>query len=379
MKKNIACVAAGLSFVSAGAFAQSSVVLYGTLDEGINYTSNANGKSAWQMSSVAIVTSNWGLKGSEDLGGGLHAIFNLSSGINVESGTAAYDGRLFGYQSYVGLQDDKIGTVTLGRQFDPVMDLIGPLTANSSWGGYLFSHPLDNDNTDGTWHADNSVKFTSAAYGGLSGSALYGFSNQAGNFAQNRVYAVGLNYTHATLTAAAVYEDLSSPGSTAGGSIASDDSGFAAAGQKIWGLGVNYGVGPVTLGLVYMHTNVYQTSSSVYVGDIGAGRPDLHFDNIELNVRYDVNPAFFVGGMYTYTRAGVKTGTGASVLHWNQAGLMAQYNFSKRTAVYAQAVYQALSGGGTGTPLDNAFIPGAAGISSNANQVVARVAIMHSF
>lgn len=379
MNKTVACIAAGLFFASTGALAQSSVVLFGTLDEGLDYTSNVNGKSAFQMSSVAIVTSHWGLKGSEDIGGGMHAVFDLESGINIESGGAAYDGRLFGYQSYVGLQGDNVGTITFGRQFDSVTDLLGPLTANSSWGGYLFSHPLDNDNTDGTWHASNSVKFTSAVYGGLSGTALYGFGNQAGNFARNRVYGVGLNYTHGTLTAAAVYEDLSSPGSTAGGSIANDDDDFAASGQKIWGVGVNYGVGPVTLGVVYTHTNVNQASSSAYVGELGTGEPNLHFDNIELNARYDLTSAFFVGGMYTWTRAGVKSGGSASVLHWNQAGLMAQYSLSKRTAVYAQAVYQDVSGGGAATPLNNAYIPGSAGISSNVNQLVARVAVMHSF
>lgn len=379
MKKTVACIAAGLAFASTGALAQSSVLLFGTLDEGLDYTNNANGKSAYQMSSVAIVTSHWGVKGTEDVGGGIHAVFDLESGINVENGGAAYGGRLFGYQSYVGLQDDSIGTVTFGRQFDSVLDLLGPLTANSSWGGYLFSHPLDNDNTDGTWHASNSVKLTSAVYGGLSETALYGFGNQAGNFAQNRVYAIGLNYTRGTLTAAAVYENLSSPGSTAGGSIADDDDGFAASSQKIWGVGANYGVGPVTLGAVYTHTNVNQALSSVYVGELGAGEPDLHFDNVELNVRYDLTPAFFVGGMYTYTRAGIKSGGRASVLHWNQVGLTASYSLSKRTTVYAQTVYQDVSGGGTGTPLDNAYIPGSAGVSSNVNQLMARVAVMHSF
>jgi predicted porin len=67
-------LAVALLFASAAAQAQSSITLFGVLDEGLNLTSNAGGHKAWQMSSVDMVTSRWGLKGSEDLGDGLQAI-----------------------------------------------------------------------------------------------------------------------------------------------------------------------------------------------------------------------------------------------------------------------------------------------------------------
>ncbi|WP_213308976.1 porin [Paraburkholderia sacchari] len=381
MKKLKAVALTGVALALAGladsSHAQSSVTFFGMLDEGINFTNNAGGKNAWQMASIDLVTSRWGLKGTEDLGGGLSALFDLESGFNMESGTAAYGGRLFGYQSYVGLQDSRLGSLTFGRQFDTVVDILGPLTANSNWAGYLFAHPLDNDNTDATFHVSNAVKYTSGTYAGLSGTALYGFSNQAGGFAQNRVYSVGLNYTYQTLTIGAAYEDLSGPGTNAGGTVASDDMGFTAQRQKIWGVGVNYGIGPMVLGAVYTHTNVDQPSTSTYVGALPVG--GLRFDNAEFNIKYNVTPTFFLGGMYTYTRAEVTQNTGESVPHWNQVGLMAQYNLSTRTAVYGQCVYQKVSGGTTGTVLDYAYIPGAAGVSSNSHQVIGRIAITHSF
>ncbi|MBX4378575.1 porin, partial [Mycobacterium tuberculosis] len=81
---------------------------------------------------------------------------------------------------------DALGSLTLGRQFDSITDVLGPLTANGNWAGTLFSHPLDNDNTDATFHVDNAVKYTSGTYGGFSATAMYGFSNQAGGFALNR-------------------------------------------------------------------------------------------------------------------------------------------------------------------------------------------------
>src|SRR5579862_4491320 len=102
-------LAVALLFAATAAQAQSSVTLFGVLDEGLNLTSNANGHKTWQMSSVDLVTSRWGLKGSEDLGDGLQAIFALESGFTLDNGAAYYNGRLFGYQSYVGLQSDALG------------------------------------------------------------------------------------------------------------------------------------------------------------------------------------------------------------------------------------------------------------------------------
>ncbi|WP_321844289.1 porin [Paraburkholderia bannensis] len=372
-------VLAGLLCASLGAQAQSSVTLFGVLDEGLNFTSNAGGHRAWQTSSVDLATSRWGIKGSEDLGGGLHAIFDLESGFTMDDGKLYYGGRLFGYQSYAGLQSDRLGTLTFGRQFDSITDVIGAMTANGNWAGFLFSHPLDNDNTDATYHASNAVKFTSANYGGLSATALYGFSNQAGNFAGNRIFSAGLNYAIGTLTLGAVYEDLSSPGTTAAGSIAADDTNFTAANQKTYGLGASYGIGAAVLGLVYTHVAIEQPASSLYVGDFGTDISKLNFDNVELNARYNLSDAVLVGAMYTYTRAHLGRSNSDASRHWNQVGVMGQYLLSKRTSVYAQAVYQKLSGGDGSTPLDTAYIPGAAGPSSNGHQFVARVGFSHSF
>ncbi|MGN7981201.1 porin [Burkholderia sp. 22313] len=377
MKKRISAAIVAV-FLSSSAFAQSGVTLYGVLDEGLNFTNNVGGDKAYQMSTTDAAVSRFGLKGSEDLGGGLHAIFQLDNGFDINNGRNIYGGRLFGYGAFVGLQSDSFGTVTFGRQFDSITDVLGPLTANGNWGGTLFSHPLDNDNTDATFHVGNAVKFTSNTYGGLSGTALYGFSNQAGQFAQNRAFSVGLKYVYNTLTVAAIYEDLSSPGASQTGSVAADDIGFAAKNQKIYGLGANYGFGPATFGLVYTHTNIAQPNSSIWLGDLGLSNASLKYDNIEANVKYDVTSAFSVGGMYTYTRANLTNSGINTSLHWNEAGLAAIYALSKRTTLYAQALYQKASGT-SGTLLDNALIPGSAGASSNSHQIVGRVAVMHSF
>ncbi|BAO88270.1 porin [Caballeronia cordobensis] len=98
MKKWV--LAAGVSAMATGAAqAQSSVTLFGLIDEGFNYTNNVGGHPLYAMSSGDVQGSRWGLRGSEDLGGGLAAIFKLESGFNVNNGrlasrAASSDGRL---------------------------------------------------------------------------------------------------------------------------------------------------------------------------------------------------------------------------------------------------------------------------------------------
>jgi len=76
--------------VSQAANAQSSVTLYGTLDTGIDYISNqkaaTGGNAAWGLQSGNVSTNRWGLKGAEDLGGGLAAVFDLENGFNIDNG-----------------------------------------------------------------------------------------------------------------------------------------------------------------------------------------------------------------------------------------------------------------------------------------------------
>jgi predicted porin len=102
MKKNMIALAVTAAF-ALPVFAQTSITLYGVIDEGINYTSNAGDKSAYQLESGYAQGSRWGLKGSEDLGSGLKAIFDLENGFDASTGAFGQGGRMFGRQAFVGL------------------------------------------------------------------------------------------------------------------------------------------------------------------------------------------------------------------------------------------------------------------------------------
>ena len=83
--------------------AQSSVTLYGIIDEGFNINTNAGGQHLYNLSSSVIQGTRFGLRGAEDLGSGLKAIFTLENGFDVNTGKLGQGGLMFGRQAYVGV------------------------------------------------------------------------------------------------------------------------------------------------------------------------------------------------------------------------------------------------------------------------------------
>ena len=113
------------------AAAQSSVTLYGIVDAGVTYRSNERVGSAGAYTGHSSVGHDrqpvrqpLGIKGSEDLGGGMRALFVLENGFDITNGTSGQGGRQFGRQAFVGLGSDRYGTVTLGRQYTSLDDFV---------------------------------------------------------------------------------------------------------------------------------------------------------------------------------------------------------------------------------------------------------------
>jgi len=383
MKKHLITLAA--SACCAGpAFAQSSVTLYGILDEGINYTNNTGGNHLFELASGYAYGSRWGIKGSEDLGGGNKAILQLENGFDASSGRAAQGGRMFGRQAYVGVSGNEWGTVTLGRQYDSMVNYVSPLTTNGNWSGWLLAHPYDNDNTDNSFRLSQSVKYASPDFNGFQFGGAYAFSNNA-NFAANRAYSVGAKYNNGGLALGAAYMQADQPGVGDVGAIASNDASFIAQRMRVFGAGVNYTLGLTTLGFVYTNSNYQNPTGNGYLGtpgDIiapGATLGAIKYQNFEVNGKYQLTPAFFVGGQYVLTLGKHDASTASPQQKIHSVGLMADYNFSKRTDVYLQTAYQHVAGGKTGSVLDQAYIVGTAGPSSTTSQTVVRVALRHLF
>ncbi|HEY1608713.1 MAG TPA: porin [Paraburkholderia sp.] len=377
MNKKI-IVAAALSAVAATAHAQSSVTLYGMIDSGIVYTNNQGGGSAWQVQSSMLSSELWGLKGSEDLGGNLHAIFRLENGFNLQNGKTTYAGTMFGRQAYVGLQSDTYGTLTLGRQYDAVVDMLGPVSmAANGDGNNLAAHPFDNDNIDDSFYIDNSVKYASPTVHGLQAEALYGFSNAAGGFSDNRAYSFGATYGNGPLNLAAAYLQLNNGSLSSGGAVSSNDFvNFPAARQRVMGVGGNYTFGPATVGLLWTRSLFDDTQPGANSA-IMQSFDSLHFSNYEVNVHYALTPAVTLAGAYTFTQGGFSDAGGPASPKWHQVTLLADYSLSKRTDVYLEGAYQHAYGA-AGSAFDGALINGLAQ-SSTGNQLAATVGMRTRF
>jgi Outer membrane protein (porin) len=164
------------AFASSAAHAQSSVVLYGIIDTGIEYVTNVGpqkSSSVHAPSLTASLPSLWGLRGKEDLGGGLSAVFLLESGFAPSQGTLNQGGRLFGRQAYVGLSGPW-GTFTLGRQYSQIFWAV--LTGDTLAPNIYAAADLDPYLTQP--RVDNAITYTFTT-SGLTVAAMYSFGRDA--------------------------------------------------------------------------------------------------------------------------------------------------------------------------------------------------------
>jgi len=169
MKKSL--IALAVLAAAGAASAQSSVQLYGVADIWAGQAKiTANGEDLYKQTKVdsgGVNTSRWGLKGAEDLGGGLKATFQLEQGFALDSGKADAG---FNRVTTVGLSGD-FGAVTVGRDWTAYDDLTG--LAKNTLGANISSQAT-------TWvgyngNPNNTVKFQSNTYSGFSGAVSYSF------------------------------------------------------------------------------------------------------------------------------------------------------------------------------------------------------------
>jgi predicted porin len=155
----------------------SSVTLYGLIDVAVETVSNVNGVGRINRvpSNVGMMPSSFGFKGSEDLGGGLSAVFNLEAGFAPDSGVSGQGGRLFGRQANVGLAGPW-GRVLLGRNQSTFYwsvwdsDVMGPaLYAIGSLDAYIPNA-----------RADNSIAYR-GTFSGLTVAAEYSLGRDTVN------------------------------------------------------------------------------------------------------------------------------------------------------------------------------------------------------
>lgn len=258
MKKAVAIALAAAGYWAGGAQAQSQVTVYGIIDVALAHMNNADAAGhgvTREPSLTGSLPSRIGFRGSEDLGGGLSAVFNLESGFNPDVGTLGQGGRIFGRQAWVGLRGGW-GTLQLGRILNMTYlatmksDVLGPnLFSINSIDLYLPNARSDNaigylGTFDGvTVGATWSVGRDASNAGGPSATGCAG--EVPGNARACRQFTALLGYDTTAYGINATYDKLYGNSGAAGGltSSANTDTrttlnGYAMLGAVKVGAGV---------------------------------------------------------------------------------------------------------------------------------------------
>lgn len=373
MKKSLIAFAI-LGAFAASASAQSSVTLYGVIDAAVVHktTQTASGGTG-SLDSGQLLTSRWGIKGSEDLGGGLKANFNLEGTLfndtgaaGVGFGTAAGGSplsqagastSLFDRLSWVGLSGD-FGTVTAGRNnmlnidalagSDPMGLAHAPTNPNIALAALNIAGLYGNFGANGGGTAlrqNNSVKYTTPVNSyGLGGSAMYAFGEQAGNGSANSYKGLSGYFSDGKSVLGATYGKY-------------EDNGLAVGGKSTltqMGIGMKIVMDDkITIKATYAETKVDTTQRKITV--FGAG------------IDYALTPATTLTGAYYDSKmSGLAKGLS------DQYVAMAKYAFSKRTTAYASFTH-VNSGGLAGKTLALGLTP----LGDHANRAL--VGVLHAF
>ena len=230
MKRVPMICAVALAFaLPCSAFGQeTSVVLYGRLNLSTDFLSQNIIAGRQHLYAVSSNSSRFGIRGSESLGSGLSAIFQLENSLNVDAGS----GTLVGRGSWVGLRSTTLGTITLGNfelPLDDLSGLFGNLSTSYKTGILNTATLWDNAASDQavqdarfnnglvqwTDRAKNSVRYDSPTFSGFSTSIQSSAYNESPGAARATINGANVMYAGGPVKAGVAYQsnhNLRGPG-----------------------------------------------------------------------------------------------------------------------------------------------------------------------
>jgi predicted porin len=343
--------------VGAAASAQSSVTLYGLVDAGLGYNSISTpaevSRSNIGATSGVSRPTVFGLRGIESLGNGNAVVFNLASQFSVANGQTSTDS-FFGQQATLGVRNDRLGQVDLGRQtnmasklfqsIDPFSTFYGQAGMGGSFG------------TTNNLRYSNMVMYQTPVWNGVSGGIGYSFNTglpsayanngvvtgsttNYGTMNNPRALTLGVNYVNGPLQIAATYDQVM-PATNVGPNTNST--------PKAWVLGAAYDFKVVKASLAYGQTRSGAISGTLPSAVSGinsnwAQGGALYQDGYGAN-SYLVGlsaPINAASKVFASWQLATPTGSADIVDNGSQSiySLGYEYNFSKRTIAYAYASY----------------------------------------
>jgi predicted porin len=313
MKKKMLGLAVfgALTSGAGGTLAQTSnVSIYGLIDIGVVRESGGPATGAVTKLTSGIANgSRLGFRGTEDLGGGLSAIFTLENGFQGDTGALGQGGLLFGRQAFVGLQGG-FGKLTLGRQYTPIDNTLGVL---DPFGNNFEGKAVNTFARGYVSRFDNGVMYTTPLLGGFQADLSYGFGEVPGDTSAGRYIGTSLHYTVGPLGLKLAYQRSNTRPAAAAGTtpavLTGSDSNLV--------IGGTYNFGPVILHAAWGRTE----------GDRGpATTGDFNDAFIGATVPFGPHKV-----MANFARRNDKLGTADA----NSYGLGYMHALSKRTFLHA--------------------------------------------
>lgn len=299
--------------------AQSNVILYGVADANIEYTthnatSTGGSGSRVAMQSGGLAGSRFGFRGTEELGGGLRALFVLESAIAIDNGTLQQGGRLWGRQAYVGLSAP-YGKVTLGRQYTSMFDLnasFSPTAYATQFEPVVFMLGT-------SLREDNMMKYT-GNFGPVTLETHWAFGEQVGNITNSAGWGGGASYSANGFGVQLSYDQVH--GTRTSGSTPKTQK-VAAAGRYEWGpaavfAGYRFGKSDATAARTVARDNLWWVGGVYSVGALS------------------LTLAYYYDDLRTFRPTATTTSNPANPRQWL---FVVDYNLSKRTDVYLSTAY----------------------------------------
>lgn len=350
-----AVAAASLLSLAGTAQAQSSVTLYGAIGLDVLSASHVyNGtttNSVVKIEDNAIVNSRIGVKGVEDLGGGLKAVFDLESSIAPDTGAAR--NQFWNRGAYAGLAGD-FGSIKLGHQWNVADDYMGNYFVFGYYSPFLMSgfYALSD-------YYDNAIKYNTPNWGGFEGGLYYSAGEKSGSSsAGQKVQGAGTYTVGGFSIGAAAFSEKDPFGAYKGNTM------YAG------GLSYDFGVLKARLGYASAEVNYLLTTVGTPAVAISTNTGAFKANLIDVGVDIPFTPAF--AGSLDYVQKDVKDSPDDT--EFLRARL--SYALSKRTSLNANLIYLKNSGAANFAFVSD--LPGFAG-QAGQSQTLVTAGITHSF
>jgi predicted porin len=394
--------AAALVSSHAPCMAQNSVTLYGIVDNGFSYASSqtslgstSGGRSAIKMASGIWNGSRFGLKGTEDLGGGFQTVFQIENGFSSTNGALATNGLIFNRQAFVGVNSKSLGSLTMGRQYPSYYQLFQPFGPTFWSTGSIAAHPGDIDGLDSVYRANNTLLYVSPSFAGFKYSGSYSLGGVPESTNRGSTWSLAAQYLQGPVGFGVAFSRINN--STLGGGAFGADSTTSNAGAQAGVSALTNGYQTAQsqqrfgLGASYVFSDAFDIRATyTNVEYIPGDRSSFHdlaiFNTGGIEFHYKPSVALDLVAAYSYTAATKANGITSSA-KYSQFALSQYYALSKRTGLYAAEGYQRASGQTLGTSGAGNMIGATATIgdgynaapSSSRSMVAVTLGVVHRF